>query len=224
MNIAINYYGQLRDITRMIEMYNNFIKDDNINYHILWTTWTLENKEPFKIFFPNSYINSVEELGFNEYNTIINNFCMDKTNPNKTFEHYAKGLYIKNKSIETINNYEIENDISFDFIITIRTDIFIYDNHLSIFYKEIKKILTDDVIFIANEPKYNIYNQGGEPDCIFISNKVATKKMLNQINNLSNCTLNESNILHPETAFGKNIISNNLIKYNLNLRVFPMPL
>ena len=223
MKIALNYYGLPRILDNMLDIYNKFIKCENIEYHILYTTWNTENIERFVEIFPNAFIKQYDIPDMSEYNDIINNYSLDNTNPNKTIDHYFKGLFIKQKSIDTINDYEKEKSIEFDFIITLRTDTYIYDNHLNHFYDQIINNLQNNV-YLAHGPKFDVHSQGAYPDTLFIANKICTIKMLSQLNNIKQCVLNDTFVFHPETSFGKHVTNMNLQPIILNIRAFPQQL
>ena len=147
---------------------------------------------------------------------------MDPTNPLKSVEHYIKGLYVKQQSYNTIENYEKLNNIKFDFIITLRTDIYL-DKHLFEYYEKIMNNLYNTV-YVANSPKFNIYNNPSLPDVICIANKEITKKIVDQLSNLSYCVVNNSNLFHPETSFYNALEHLNLNILKLEFSAFPQPI
>jgi hypothetical protein len=154
------------------------------------------------------------------YSTIIQNYEMDPTNACvKNVEHYIKGLYVKQNSYNTIENYEKLNNIKFDFIITLRTDIYL-DKHLFEYYEKIMNNLYNTV-YVANSPKFNIYNNPSLPDVICIANKEITKKIVDQLSNLSYCVVNNSNFFHPETSFYNALKHLDLNILELELKAFP---
>ena len=82
-------------------------------------------------------------------------------------------------SYTTIINFENNNNINFDFIITLRTDMYL-NNHLSNFYDTINKNL-NNTVYVANSPKFSIYNQPSLPCVMFISDKETSKKILEEL-------------------------------------------
>jgi hypothetical protein len=219
--ICLNYYGQIRDINITRNTYNKFIQGEN-EYHIIFTTWNNENTTDFERLFPNSYIKKIEKPNMDNYLEYSKNIVVDKTNPNKSIQHVIYGLYIKKMSYNTIEEYENINNINFDFIISLRTDVYLNKN-LNVFYDYIYNNLNDNVVFVATEPKWDVYNEGALPDVLCISNKVVMKKMLSQIDILEKCLLQNTNIYHPETGFGKSIKAHNLTCVELDLKAFPQP-
>jgi hypothetical protein len=220
--ICINYYGQVRNVNITRNTYNKFIKDNN-EYHIIFTTWNNENTKDFELLFPSSYIKKIETPKMDDYSVYVNNIVVDKTNNHKNIEHIIYGLYIKKMSYDTIDEYENINNINFDFIISLRTDVYLNRN-LNVFYGCIDNFLNNNVVFVAAEPKFQAYNEPALPDVLCISNKVVMKKMLSQLDSLDKCLLANSNQFHPETSFLKYINFLDLKYYELQLRAFPQPI
>ena len=226
MNICLNYYGLPRnsEITKFTFNKHIHTNDNNINYYVLYTTWENENVDEFKKIFPNSYINFIEKPDIQKYNYIINNYNLDPGNPHKTIDHYVLGMYIKKMSYTTITNFEKNNNINFDFIITIRPDIYL-NNHLSNFYDFINTNLKNkdlnNTVYVANTPKFDVYGQPALPDVMFISDKDTSKKILEQLDILVNCTLKDTNIFHPESSFYNAITFLKINIHELNLFAFP---
>jgi len=144
---------------------------------------------------------------------------MDVTNSHKkNIQHYIMGLYIKNKSSETILEYEENNNIEFDFIITLRCGIYFNKEKISNFYNII--LNNNNSIYLAVEPAFNIYNMGSCPDVISISNKNITLKILSQIYHIKNIIINNE-FIHPETSFYLYLKFLNLEMTILNFMAFP---
>lgn len=223
MKICINYYGQPRNVSLTRNIYDHFIHDQHNEFYILYTTWTTENVNDFKKIFTSAHINQIDLPNITTYNDLITNYNLDNTNQHKSIEHYVKGLYIKKMSYHTIDNVEKKNNINFDFIISLRTDIYMADNRLSIFYDYINKNLNNN-IFLAAGLKFDVYNEGAEADTICISNKQIMFKVLSQFDILPVCTLSNKNIFHPETSFKKCLSYYKFNVINLNFRAFPEPL
>jgi len=223
MKICINYYGQPRNVGLTRKIYDNFVHDQHNEFYILYTTWTTENIIDFKNLFTSAHINQIELPNITIYNDIVTNYNLDNTNPYKSIEHYVKGLYIKKMSSYTIDNFEKINNIKFNFIISLRTDIYMADNRLSVFYDYINNNLNNN-IFLASGPKFDVHNEGAEPDTICISDKQNTFKVLSQFDILKFCTLYNKNIFHPETSFKKCLSYYKFNVINLNFRSFPEPL
>lgn len=225
MKICVNYWGELRNLEITIKVFNNFIKDNINEFYVLLTTWEEQaNLNDFLKLFPHAKIKLLKKNpDISKYSNILDNFKMDCTNPFKSIHHYVLGLYIKNNSKYIIEEYENEYNIEFDIIISIRTDIYIYDNHLTNFYNNIfennKKTINN--VYVGIDPCFNIYNEGALPDVICIGNKETIIKCLSHIDILEKCTLNNINNFHPETSFYKSLVNMNLNIYKLNFRAFP---
>jgi hypothetical protein len=125
-------------------------------------------------------------------------------------------------SYTTIINFEKNNNINFDFIITLRPDIYL-NNHLSNFYSIINKNL-NNTVYVANSPKFSIYNQPSLPDVIFISDKDTSKKILEQLDILLNCNIKDTYFFHPESSFYNAITFLKININELNLGAFPQPI
>lgn len=217
MNICLNYFGLPRNLENTKHIFNECIHtvDNNINYYILYTTWENENIDGFKEIFPNSHINFIEKPDLQKYDYLINNYTLDPVNSYKSIEHYVLGLYVKKMSYTTIDNFENNNNIKFDFIITLRTDTYL-NKHLSNFYGIINTNL-NNTVYVANEPDFSVYNQPSLPIVIFISDKETSKKILEELDIEVNCNIKDTNFFHPESSFYNAIVFSkiNIIKLNL---------
>ena len=219
-NICINYFGQIRNIDVLKKTYSEFIYNHNYNYHILLTTWEDEKMiDKFKQIFPNSYVRKVILPDINIFQDIIKKYTIDPTNSHKSIEHYLLGLYIKNETKNTILEYLDQININFDIVVTLRTYIYIFDNNISQFFEHINN--EENKIYIACDPKFNIYNQNAKPDVIFLSNQDVTLKAVNHFDCLEKTVVNNTNYFHPETSFGKNIIEKKIDIVELPFRAFP---
>jgi hypothetical protein len=227
LNVCLNYYGQPRKLDNTKNIYDNYIKLNennplNVKYHILYTTWKSENVDEFKTLFPESYVEQIDEPNMENYEHIIKNYKMDNTNHFKSVEHYIKGLFVKQKSYDTIEKYEKINNINFDFIITMRTDVYL-DKHLPDFYKTI--ILNqNNTVYVAKEPKFAVYNTPALPDVISIADKESTKRVVGQLDILPNCVVTDTDFFHPETSFYNALKYSNLNIIELDFKAFPQPL
>ena len=222
LNICLNYYGQPRDTEITKNTFNTFINTNNINYYIVYTTWKDEKIDEFQQLFPNSYINLVDKPDMQNYDNLINNYRLDNSSilNRKSLEHYIMGLYIRKMSYTSIIAFEEKNNINFDFIVSLRPDIYL-DNHLCNFYDIIRTNL-DNVVYVANNPTFAIYyNQPALPEGMFISNKINSKKILEQLDILDKCVVNNTNFFHPESSFYNAITFLQINIYNLNLSAFP---
>ena len=174
---------------------------DNTNiFHIICTEW---EDEQYKIadYFPRAFVVKVNKDDdiINFYKNKYCNIYIDPTNQYKKIEHIIIGFYMKNKSIETINEYCNNKGIIFDLIVSLRTDTTIYHNK-KIDYNNI--ILNGlDKVYIPNEYNWNIYNKGACMNTLVIANLNNTKLILDQLKYLDKCTVTENNYHHPETSY-----------------------
>lgn len=222
MKICLNFYGQPKNIYNLKEMYDKYIYNSDYEIYIVYTTWKTENIDTFKNIFPNAYINLIDTPSTENdvYMDIINNYNLDITNlcGKKSINGYFLGLYSRDYSRNTIINFEITNNIKFDIILTTRPDIKL-KNNISIYFDEINND-TNNTIFVGSDPCFNIYNECSYPDVLCMSKRDTMMNLLDFINILKHCTLNNKKIFHPETSAFKLIKYKNLnIKY-LNFYVF----
>lgn len=192
MNICLNYYGQPRILNSTKSNYDNFNADKH-NLHILYTTWNTESIDEFRLLFPHAYIKQIEKPNIDKFKDYLTKYSMDPSNPNKTILHYLYGLYIKQKSQETIKEYPVK----FDVILTLRTDCQIRGGPISKFFNNIQP----NCIYVANSPGYDIYHTGSIPDMLCIATPETMMTILNQLDLFYKCCVNETNFLHPETSF-----------------------
>jgi hypothetical protein len=226
LKIGVSYWGQPRIIQHTFENFTNTILDNKNEFHILYSTWNTENIDEFKTFFSNAYIKQYERPNLGEidiYKNILDKYRIDPTNSNnkKNLEHYLLGLYIKKSSGNTIIEYENRKNIKFDIVISLRTDTRIYNGDMRIFYNIVFDINSDKKIFVANEPKFDIYSNGSSPDVIMFGKSENIKKALCHLDIIDKTAVTDANFIHPETSFHKSISALGLIINNLNFCAFP---
>ena len=226
MNICLNYYGQPRNIDLAKSMFDKYIKtEQNVTYHILYTTWVTEDVTNLKKAFSTAFIKQYELPNLSNYENITKKFMMDPTNPNKTIEHYLLGFYIKKMSDITINEYVNINNVTFDFIITMRTDIYLSAN-IHDHYTNIMNNIGDNTVFVAHAPKFIVYGGEGQnalPDVMFIANKHVTEKIVKQIDILDKCSVKNHKFFHPESSFYNMLEINKFKIYEIPIKAFPQP-
>lgn len=226
MNICVNYWGQPRLLNVIEHIYNSQINDGLNNFHICYTTWKDENVSKFKELFKDSYINQIDKpnLELEKYKDIINKFTYHSYNPD--IKHYMLGIYIREQSLKTVVEYQMQKNINFDFIITIRPDTIISEGVLYSYYSTIIKNM--DYIYVCDRPRYDIYNKGAIPDAVFISSLDTITKIIKSFSfekdndippDFDNVCVN-GNIIHPETVSGQLIRLSDIPIYFLNLHAF----
>ncbi len=213
MNICINYYGQPRGLKVIEKNFYDNIYDNKNNFHILYTTWVTENTDDFKKVFNNSFIKKYEVPDMNDYIDIIQNYSMDGTQVNG-IENYLKYLIIKNNSLQTIIEYEKNNNLKFDIIITMRPDHIFYGDKISDYYDYF--ITKKDYIFIPCDPCYDIYGEGAYQCSFSMCNNNNINKILSKIKIIKYLTLNNQNVFHPETTGFKLLLYYNLKYEKIN--------
>lgn len=219
MNICINYWGQPRKLKIIKEVYESQLKDNINNFHICYSTWKTEDVQDFKAIFPDAYVIQYDLPDFTLYEDIIFKFKYDHTTVSKDIKNYILGLYIREQSLKTINKYIQNHNIIFDFIITLRPDTNIYNGNLKQYYDNINN--NSNILYLAKEPRYDIYNQGAVPDALLISNFYNMNKLIS-FPIFENIAI-DGNIIHPETATGKNIIHNSFVVNYLDIYAFRLP-
>ena len=215
LNICVNYWGQPRQLKIINDIYNNQIKDNINKFYICYSTWKNEDVDGFKKIFPDAYIIQYDLPDLSIYKDIIDNYKYDITSISQDISNYVLGLYIREKSLHTINNYTIMNNITFDIIITLRPDTDIYNGNLNEHYNFINSNINSNIVFVPDKPRYDIYNQGAVPDALLVSNIYNMNKILS-FPKFENIAI-YGNIIHPETATGKHILYNNFILKYLNI-------
>lgn len=220
MNICVNYWGQPRQLNIIEDIYKNQINDNINNFHICYSTWKTENIENFKKIFPNAYIKQYDFPDLSLYNNIIDNYHYDDTTVSRDIKNYILGIYILEQSLKTINEFKEMNNVNFNFIITIRPDTDIYNGTLFSYYSDINNNINNDnnTFYTANSPRFDVYNEGAVPNALFISNLHNMSKLLT-FPDFKNISIMQ-NIIHPETAAGKNIKYNKFNLKYLNLYAF----
>lgn len=223
MHICLNYYGQPRNIELMKNTFEHHIKNSDITYHLLYTTWDTEPVDEIVKHFQNVFILQYPHPDNNIFTDLINRFSMDPGNWHKTVLHYLLGLYIKSMSIKTIEEYEKNTNIKFDFIVSLRSDIYINRN-FSIFYDLIAQNMNDKMVYVACDPKFDVYSQPALPDVMFMANKYVTYKMLDQLAIVEHCAVKNKNWFHPESSFFNAIEYLGFVINELPFKAFPQPL
>lgn len=220
MNILINYFGQPRNIPLCENVYNLHINDKINTFHVCYSTWNTEDIVEFSKIFPSAFIMQYDYPDITKYQDIINNYKYEHYS--RDISHYVYGLKIRENSINTIDEYIRLHSINIDFIINIRTDTDIYTDNFKdegILYRYYNLIIKDTSnVYLANKPRFDIYNVGAIPDALIISNYNNTKSILT-FPDFSSITAYDK-IIHPESATGKMIINNNINKIFLNMHAF----
>lgn len=223
LKIGVSFWGQPRIIPHAYENYINTIKDDTNEFYIMYSTWNSESTQEFIKYFPNVYIRQYDVPDIDkiyELKNVLDNYRIDPTNSHngKNLKHYLMGLYIKKASKETIESFEKDNNIKFDIIISLRTDTNIFNGNLKLYYN---RIITSDAIFVANEPRFDIYSNGSAPDVIMIAKSDNLKKALCHLDVIKKTNVCDTNFFHPETSFLKSLKALDFEVINLNFNAFP---
>jgi hypothetical protein len=221
MNICVNIFGQIKNIEYLKQTIETSILDNNNKFHILFTTWNDTDINQMKNIFPNCYIKQYNSPDLINYEHLICNYKLDITQiSEKKMERYLLGFYIKSKCQETIIEYENNNNIKFDIIITIRTYTRLYNEaYLQQYYS----ILKENIIYTAEEPSFAIYSMPAYPDTFTMSKRDCGLDILNVFDVLEKCTINNTNIFHPETSAYQIVIKKNfsIIKLPFNAFLYP---
>ena len=208
MKICFNFIGQPKNIYNLQEMYHSFLHDPNNECYIVYTTWKTENVTEFQTIFPNAYIHLIDIPNEDTnivFKNLITNYDLDYSNKinGRILKNTILGFYGRDYSRNTIIEYENMNHIKFDIVITLRPDIKLTQN-ISLLYNDIyNNNYINNTIFVGNDPCWNIHNEGAYPDALSISKRDDMIYLLDYMNILHNCTLNNTNIFHPETTHFK---------------------
>ncbi len=218
MNICLNYWGQPRELKIIKEIYDTQIYDNKYNFYVLFTTYKNEDVKKFVEYFPNSYINQIDDINENDYEEIVKEYTFEHWSNN--ILHYIRGINLRSKSYETINNYIKEKNIKFDLVLTLRPDSDIYDCKFYNLYDHIFEVLNKNpnILICADKPAFDVHQCGTIPDALFISKMDTIEKILKfpnfKIISVSN------NVVHPETASYKHVKSQNIDICYLNFYAF----
>jgi hypothetical protein len=223
MPICINYYGQPRELERTKRVYDQFLESSSHDIYICYTTWDTESIKEFRELFPNAYIRQIpvpdtEAL----YSDIIQRYSIDPTNSHrKSTEHYILGLHIKKHSYYTIEQLSHDIGTTFDIVVSLRTDVYLYDFIIKDKYDDLLTRVKTNTTFVANEPKFNIYGEFGLPDIIYLSDMPTMQKILFQLDIIRECVVPGKQFFHPETSFHVSLVRMKLDIIQLPLRAFP---
>ncbi len=219
MNICLNFYGRPKNIQNLKDVYDKYLYNEKYNYHIVYTTWKTENIDKFRSFFPNAYINQIDcpdetnEL----YKNITTNYNVDPTNlaNGRNIKGFFLGMYSKDYSRHTIVEYEEQNNIKFDIIVSLRPDIKL-DKNVSVYFDK----FVNNTIFVGSDPCYDIYNQGAYPHQFDMANRNDMLQLLDFITILNTCTVDGTNFFHGETSGYKILKRKNLQIFYLDFYAF----
>ncbi len=218
MHICINFYGQPRNPENVRAMLDTSLIDSNHTYHILYSTWENENIELMQKLNPELNIFRYampDDTVFDKFN----NFKLDSTQvADKTLKRHLLGLYIKEQTAKTILQYEKNKSIKFDIIVTLRADAKIQKNVLYNFYSSVD--LLSNIMYVAEEPCFNIYKTGSYPDVLMFSNRETMLKALDIISIYEYCVVKNTNYFHPETSAFNILIYKNIVMFSVKLYAF----
>lgn len=220
MPICINYYGQPRELERTKRVYDEFLESSSHDVYICYTTWDTESIKEFRELFPKAYIRQIplpdtEAL----YSDIIKRHSIDPSNRSrKSMAHYILGLHIKKHSYYTIEQLSQDIGATFDLVVSLRTDVYLYDFIIKDTYDTTVKTNT---AYVANAPKFNIYGEFGLPDVFYLSDMPTMQKILFQLDIIDECVVPGKKFFHPETSFHVSLVRMKLDIIQLPLRAFP---
>jgi hypothetical protein len=216
MHICINIFGQIRFIEHLKNTINTSLLDKTNTFHIVYTTWTNTDVSSIKSIFPDCYIQYYDLPDMNTYKYLTDSCKLDITQrKDKTISHYVLGFYIKKMSKDTILKYEAENNIKFDLIITMRTYTNLFNNAVQQYYTQ----FSENTIYSAADPSYNIYNSDAYPDSFTMAKRDPALHSLDVFDVLDKCTIGD-NTFHPETSSYKIIINKGLKLIKLPFKAF----
>lgn len=213
MNICLNFYGDSSSLDNAEDIINNYLKDDANTYHILFTTWDTSDdsfSEKFVGSYVKKYARDVEVIS--NYVDRYSDIKISESNPDKSVETVVSDLYIKSKTIDTINSYVAETTTSFDLVITTTTNLYL---NCPVFGSRNVEIIRDcgsSTIFIPNGFNYDIYGEESCSDKIVITDYNNTVKITEQLNELDAhvLTIDDNKVYHPETCYFRYLCSSGL--------------
>lgn len=206
MKICINYYGLPRNVERALRTFRDAIEVGGHEFHIVYTTWTVEYTRAFETAFPQAFVRKIRVPDETVFGDLLS-YELDWTNTQKgkRLRSYLLGSYAKQESKNTILEYEKNHNIKFDIIVTLRTDTVIEGAHLADFYGSVE--LERPIMYFASEPTFDeIHKEGAVPDALQFSGRDFHLKTLDILAILPNCTLKGQRVFHGETCCYKQIL------------------
>jgi hypothetical protein len=198
MRICINIFGQPRNPENLREMLNTMLKNDQHEYHCLYTTWNTENIETITRLNPELNVFLID-IPNKEIFSKFSNLILDPTQrQGKTLHSHLLGTYCKDQTRHSIESYETNNNFTFDIIVTTRPDSLIKRTPVYKFYDAVD--LNSSIMYTASDPCWDCYDNGSFPDNLMFSNRNTTIKALDMISIYEKCIVKNTNMIHPETA------------------------
>jgi hypothetical protein len=205
LNICINYWGQPRKIQQCIDNFKKTLACSDHLIYVCYTTWETEDVSEFRTVFPEAFIRQVP---CPEHLPQMDNKRVDSTNSHKSSYYYGLSLYAKQQSKQTILEYEQQLNLTFDCIVTARTDALVYHGQAFNYYH----LLYEGAVFVGDAPNFDVYRTGAVPDVLYLSSRNTMLSTLDHLDVAEHCVVANTNFFHPETSLC------NLFKH-LNLKI-----
>jgi hypothetical protein len=181
-----------------LEKVKNLIVGERHDYYFALTTWESENiSDYFKILGQDLYINLIKE----PEQKLIDEFLKSGLSEGKNLVNYHKQLYMRYKSIDTLNKFKNKLGFDFDVVVLLRTETMLWKN-ISGYYNLVNE--NDNSVYVASAPNFSVFGKNINdlnsscPDTLFFSNQEVMFKLLNQLLNAQYTKIN--NMYHPETS------------------------
>ena len=176
----------------------DFFADDKNEYYYTLTIWQNEDVKDYKNILGNDlYINYIEYPN----KDMVDNFLRSGKTEGKNLVNYHRQLYMRYRSIETLEEIKKILNIRFDVVVLVRTDTKIWEN-ISIYYNLVK--VDDNSVFVPDGPNSSVFGShindpnSACPDFLYFSNEDVMFKLLNQLNLSYDTKTND--MYHPETS------------------------
>lgn len=185
---------EIEDLQRV----KDFIVGEEHEYYFTLTTWENEDVSDYlKILGHDLYINFIKE----PKQELVDEFLKSGLTEGKNLVNYHKQLYMRYKSIDTLNTFREKLGFDFDVVVLLRTETMVWKN-ISKYYKIVNK--NDNSVYVASAPNFSVFGQNINdsnsscPDTFFFSNQEVMFKLLNQL--LKAQHTKTRNMYHPETS------------------------
>ena len=129
----------------------DFFADDKNEYYYTLTIWQNEDVKDYKNILGNDlYINYIEYPN----KDMVDNFLRSGKTEGKNLVNYHRQLYMRYRSIETLEEIKKILNIRFDVVVLVRTDTKIWEN-ISIYYNLVK--VDDNSVFVPDGPNSSVF-------------------------------------------------------------------
>jgi hypothetical protein len=203
MHICINLVGHPKYCVILNQQLKHFVMNNTDTFHCLYTTWTHVDEEHIVEQIPNVHVKKYIQptMENEEFKWFSETYEMDYTNVHKTGFNYFYTIFIRKISILHILEYENQNGITFDVIITIRPDTKFYPGSLPI--HSYYHLLKEKQVYVNKQITFDVFNEGSISDILFMAKRNTMMLFLNPLPFIESCVISNTKVIHPETFMYK---------------------